>query len=82
DATEHQDGLILAVSMESVVKLVAFLTAGVCVIWFLFDGEDQAILMLRRIRMPRAEHDGKEGKHQRCDERQIKEIEIAAADAV
>ncbi|MGO6742185.1 hybrid sensor histidine kinase/response regulator [Rhizobium ruizarguesonis] len=38
DATEHQDGLILAVSMESVVKLVAFLTAGVCVIWFLFDG--------------------------------------------
>ncbi|NLS02258.1 hybrid sensor histidine kinase/response regulator [Rhizobium sp. P32RR-XVIII] len=38
DATEHQDGLILAVSMESLVKLVAFLTAGVCVIWFLFDG--------------------------------------------
>ncbi|MDM9619130.1 PAS domain-containing hybrid sensor histidine kinase/response regulator [Rhizobium sp. S96] len=38
DATEHQDGLILAVAMESVVKLVAFLTAGVCVIWFLFDG--------------------------------------------
>ncbi|MGO8484671.1 hypothetical protein AB9F39_35990, partial [Rhizobium leguminosarum] len=36
DATEHQDGLILDVSMESVVKLVAFLTAGVCVIWFLF----------------------------------------------
>ncbi|TCU26438.1 Na+/proline symporter [Rhizobium azibense] len=38
DATEHQDGLILAVSMESLVKLVAFLTAGICVIWFLFDG--------------------------------------------
>lgn len=38
DATEHQDGLILAVSMESMVKLVAFLTAGICVIWFLFDG--------------------------------------------
>jgi Na+/proline symporter/signal transduction histidine kinase/CheY-like chemotaxis protein len=38
DATEHQDGLILAVAMESVVKLFAFLTAGVCVIWFLFDG--------------------------------------------
>jgi Na+/proline symporter/signal transduction histidine kinase/CheY-like chemotaxis protein len=38
DATEHQDGLILAVSMESVVKLIAFLTAGICVIWFLFDG--------------------------------------------
>jgi Na+/proline symporter/signal transduction histidine kinase len=38
DATEHQDGLILAVSMESLVKLLAFITAGVCVIWFLFDG--------------------------------------------
>lgn len=38
DATEHQDGLILAIAMESVVKLVAFLTVGVCVIWFLFDG--------------------------------------------
>ncbi|WP_086996773.1 hybrid sensor histidine kinase/response regulator [Rhizobium sullae] len=38
DATEHQDGLILAVSMESLVKLVAFLTAGICVVWFLFDG--------------------------------------------
>ncbi|QRM48472.1 response regulator [Rhizobium sp. BG6] len=38
DATEHQDGLILAVAMESVVKLVASLTAGICVIWFLFDG--------------------------------------------
>jgi Na+/proline symporter/signal transduction histidine kinase len=38
DATEHQDGLILAVAMESVVKLVAGLTAGICVVWFLFDG--------------------------------------------
>ena len=38
DATEHQDGLILAIAMESVVKLVAFLTVGICVIWFLFDG--------------------------------------------
>ncbi len=38
DATEHQDGLILAIAMESVVKLIAILTVGVCVIWFLFDG--------------------------------------------
>lgn len=38
DATEHQDGLILAIAMESVVKLFAFLTAGICVIWVLFDG--------------------------------------------
>jgi Na+/proline symporter/signal transduction histidine kinase len=38
DATEHQDGLILAVSMESVVKLLAFLTLGITVVFFLFDG--------------------------------------------
>ncbi len=37
DATEHQDGLILAIAMESVVAF-RLLTAGVCVIWFLFDG--------------------------------------------
>ena len=28
DATEHQDGLILAVAVESVVKLAAFLAVG------------------------------------------------------
>lgn len=38
DATEHQDGLILAISMESVVKLLAFCTLGITVVFFLFDG--------------------------------------------
>ncbi len=38
DATEHQDGLILAIAMESVVKLVAFWTLGISVVFFLFDG--------------------------------------------
>ncbi|HCL64877.1 MAG TPA: hybrid sensor histidine kinase/response regulator [Rhizobium sp.] len=38
DATEHQDGLILAIAMESVVKLVAFWTLGVYVVFFLFGG--------------------------------------------
>ncbi|MDK1377742.1 MULTISPECIES: PAS domain-containing hybrid sensor histidine kinase/response regulator [unclassified Sinorhizobium] len=38
DATEHQDGLILAISMESVVKLVAMLTIGAYVVFVLFDG--------------------------------------------
>ncbi len=38
DATEHQDGLILAIAMESVVKLLAFWTLGVFVIWVMFDG--------------------------------------------
>src|SRR5262249_27566026 len=38
DATEHQDGLMLAVATESIVKLVAFVTVGVFVTFFMFDG--------------------------------------------
>jgi signal transduction histidine kinase/Na+/proline symporter len=38
DATEHQDGLILAVAAESIVKLFAFLAVGVFVTFFMFDG--------------------------------------------
>ena len=38
DATEHQDGLMLAVAMESLVKLAAFLIVGLFVTYFLFDG--------------------------------------------
>jgi Na+/proline symporter/signal transduction histidine kinase len=37
DATEHQDGLILAVAVESVVKLAAFLAVGIMVFFFLFE---------------------------------------------
>ena len=36
DATEHQDGLVLAVAVESVVKLAAFLAVGIMVTFFLF----------------------------------------------
>lgn len=38
DATEHQDGLILAIAMESVVKLVAFWTLGLFVLYGIFNG--------------------------------------------
>jgi Na+/proline symporter/CheY-like chemotaxis protein/nitrogen-specific signal transduction histidine kinase len=38
DATEHQDGLILAIAMESVVKLAAMLAVGVYVVFVLFGG--------------------------------------------
>jgi Na+/proline symporter/CheY-like chemotaxis protein len=38
DATEHQDGLMLAVATESIVKLVAFLTVGIFVTFWMFDG--------------------------------------------
>ena len=38
DATEHQDGLMLAVATKSIVKLVAFLAVGIFVTFWMFDG--------------------------------------------
>src|SRR5262245_12832833 len=38
DATEHQDGLMLAIATESIVKLVAFLAVGIFVTFWMFDG--------------------------------------------
>src|SRR6478609_4215790 len=38
DATEHQDGLILAIATESLIKLVAFVTVGVFVTFVMFPG--------------------------------------------
>jgi Na+/proline symporter/signal transduction histidine kinase len=38
DATEHQDGLTLAIAAESLVKLFAFLAVGVFVTFWMFDG--------------------------------------------
>ncbi len=38
DATEHQDGLMLAIATESLVKLVAFVAVGAFVTFWMFDG--------------------------------------------
>ncbi|HXX04690.1 MAG TPA: PAS domain-containing hybrid sensor histidine kinase/response regulator [Xanthobacteraceae bacterium] len=38
DATEHQDGLMLAIATESIIKLVAFLAVGIFVTFVIFDG--------------------------------------------
>ncbi|MBD0413233.1 hybrid sensor histidine kinase/response regulator [Oryzicola mucosus] len=46
DATEHQDGLVLAVAIESIVKLVAFLAVGLMVTFMLFDGPGDMIRQL------------------------------------
>ncbi|MCC2690711.1 MAG: pleC 4 [Rhizobiaceae bacterium] len=43
DATEHQDGLVLAVAVESVVKLAAFLSVGIFVTFFLFGGPQDLV---------------------------------------
>jgi Na+/proline symporter/signal transduction histidine kinase/CheY-like chemotaxis protein len=38
DATEHQEGLMLAIATESVVKIIAFLTVGAYVTFSIFGG--------------------------------------------
>jgi Na+/proline symporter/CheY-like chemotaxis protein len=38
DATEHQDGLMLAIATESIVKLVTFLAVGVFVTFVMYPG--------------------------------------------
>lgn len=52
DATEHQHGLMLAVATESIVKLVAFLAAGVFVTFLMFSPHE---LIERAMRSPEAE---------------------------
>ncbi len=38
DATEHQEGMMLAIASEAIVKLVAFLAVGIWVTFYLYDG--------------------------------------------
>jgi len=38
DATEHQEGLMLAIATEAIVKLLAFLAVGIWVTYWLFSG--------------------------------------------
>jgi len=38
DPNERHEGLIAAIAFESIVKLIAFLTAGIFVVYFIFDG--------------------------------------------
>ena len=47
DATEHQDGLMLAVAAESLVKLAAFLAIGTFVVFSLFGGPAEFLSRVR-----------------------------------
>jgi Na+/proline symporter/signal transduction histidine kinase len=38
DASEHQNGLMLAIGFESLVKLFAFVIVGAFIVWQVFDG--------------------------------------------
>ncbi|OYU48896.1 MAG: hybrid sensor histidine kinase/response regulator [Rhizobiales bacterium PAR1] len=49
DATEHQNGLMLAVAAESLVKLLAFLAVGIFVLFHLFDGWGDLLSKAREV---------------------------------
>jgi Na+/proline symporter/two-component sensor histidine kinase len=51
DPTEHQDGLILAIAVESLVKLIAFLGVGACVVWGLSGGIEDIARLARTPRI-------------------------------
>ncbi len=53
DATEHQHGLMLAIATESIVKLIAFLTVGLFVTFWMFTPWE---LMERVAQSPQALH--------------------------
>jgi Na+/proline symporter/signal transduction histidine kinase/CheY-like chemotaxis protein len=46
DATEHQDGLVLAVAVESIVKLAAFLAIGLVITFVVFGGPGDMVEVL------------------------------------
>ncbi len=50
DATEHQEGLMLAIATESIVKLVAFLAVGLFVTFVMFAGPADLFAQARRAR--------------------------------
>lgn len=43
DATEHQDGLMIAIAAESIIKLVAFLIVGVFITFIMFGGPENLL---------------------------------------
>ncbi|MBU2519572.1 MAG: histidine kinase [Proteobacteria bacterium] len=49
DPTERHQGMVMAVAVESVVKLLAFLTVGVFVTYYLYDGFGQIFKLFERL---------------------------------
>ena len=47
DSREHHTGLTIAVAFESAIKLIAFLTVGVFVVWGMFDGIGPLITVIQ-----------------------------------
>ena len=61
DATEHQEGLIVAVAAESLVKLAAFLTVGLFVTFSMFGG--MSGLLARTLESPEIQRVFAHGLH-------------------
>lgn len=51
DATEHQDGLMLAIATKSIVKLAAFLTVGAFVVFLMFGGPSDLLAKAQEIKL-------------------------------
>ncbi len=47
DATEHHEGLVLAVAFESLIKLTAFVAIGLFVVFGLFEGLDDLAFQIQ-----------------------------------
>ena len=52
DATEHQDGLMLAIAAESLVKLAAFIAVGLFVIFYTYDGPSDLLAQWKNAPVP------------------------------
>ena len=48
DATEHQNGLVLAIAVESIIKVAAFLLVGIFVVYVVFSGFSDIAERIRR----------------------------------
>jgi len=49
DSTERHQGMVVALAVECVVKLVAFLAVGIFVTYFMFDGFDDLFVRLSKL---------------------------------
>lgn len=49
DSTERHEGMVAAIALESLVKLVAFLAVGAYVTWGLFDGWGDIVARARQV---------------------------------
>ncbi|MCX7662926.1 MAG: sensor histidine kinase [Tepidimonas fonticaldi] len=49
DGTERHEGMVAAIALESLVKLVAFLAVGAYVTWGLFDGWGDIVARARQV---------------------------------